>query len=443
MANRFHPGRIGAAVLGASIALMAAAPRAFAAPTAPADGTSSVTATPIRPNPGAQGVNVELKNDKQQTTPEETALIGLKVDGVKDPVFTYCIGLTRDLNGQTMHEVDWDKYPNESVDFSKNKTKINWVLHNSYPTTSLADLGKAAGIQNLAQDVAIGATQAAVWHYSDGVDLIGAKNTDPSHPYSQKVVQDTDKLYHFLTDNNPGLDQPKPTLNINSKDAKQNGDLVGPFVVASTATGELKLDTSKLPKGVTLSDAKGNAITSVKDGDSVFLKVADGTPSGSATFGISTEATLELGRIFIGVDDTPKKCSGDLTQEQKKHECPQELIVAQASKVTVSAQATGSWTLTTTSSTTPPPTTTTTTTQPTTTTTTATCVTATTSNTNGGGGDTPMPPTCNTPTTNADTSPLAYTGASVIGPIIAGLVLIGAGVGALFFVRRRKAKHTA
>jgi LPXTG-motif cell wall-anchored protein len=55
-----------------------------------------------------------------------------------------------------------------------------------------------------------------------------------------------------------------------------------------------------------------------------------------------------------------------------------------------------------------------------------------------------MPPTCvtATPTTSADTNELAYTGASVIGPAIAGLVLIGAGIGALFFVRRRKANHS-
>jgi LPXTG-motif cell wall-anchored protein len=55
-----------------------------------------------------------------------------------------------------------------------------------------------------------------------------------------------------------------------------------------------------------------------------------------------------------------------------------------------------------------------------------------------------MPPTCATPTptTTEDTNTLAYTGASVIGPIIAGIVLIGAGIGALFFVRRRKANHS-
>ena len=40
------------------------------------------------------------------------------------------------------------------------------------------------------------------------------------------------------------------------------------------------------------------------------------------------------------------------------------------------------------------------------------------------------------------TNELAYTGASVIGPVIAGIVLIGAGIGALFFVRRRKANHS-
>lgn len=439
MANRFHPGRIAAAVLGASIALMSAAPLAFADGVTPNDGTSSVTAKPVDGSP--RGVDVELKNDKQQTTPEETFLIKLKIDGVKDPVFTYCIGLTLNLNGELMHEVDWDSYPNPSVDFDKNKSQINWVLHNSYPTVNLADLAKAAGVDGLTQAEAIGATQAAVWHYSDGTDLVKAKSND------QKVVQDVDKLYHYLTDKNPGLDQPKPTLNIVSDGAKQSGDLVGPFVIKSTATGDLKLDTSKFPKGVTLADAKGNPVTAVKDGDNVFVKIADGTAAGDTTFSVSTEATLDLGRIFVGVNDNPAKCK-DGGSDQKH--CTQPLIVAQASKVTVSAQGKVAWTTPTTPTTTTVPTTTTTAPSTTTTTTTpctsTTSTPATTTSSNGGGtgSTTPMPPTCvtPTPTTSADTNELAYTGASVIGPVIAGIVLIGAGVGALFFVRRRKANHS-
>ncbi|MEV6607423.1 thioester domain-containing protein [Kutzneria sp. NPDC051319] len=453
MANRFHPGRIAAAVLGASIALMSAAPLAFAADSAaPHDGTSSVTATPIDPNPGPHGVRVLLKGgDLKEPSVEGTTLIALKIDGVKDPVLTYCIGLTLHLNHDKMHEVDWDKYPNPSVLFDKNKSQINWVLHNSFPTVKLADLAKAAGIPDLTVEEAVGATQSAVWHFSDGVDLVGAKNSD-GKPYSDKTVKDVDKLYHFLTDKNPGLEQPKPTLNIASADAKQNGNLVGPFVIKSTATGDLKLDTSKFPKGVTLTDAKGNPVTSVKDGDSVFVKVADGTPAGNTTFSISAEATLDLGRIFVGVNDNPDKCK-DGSKDQKY--CTQPLIVAQASKVTVSAEAPASWTTpttptttTTTTTTTTKPTTTTTTTQPCVPSTSTSPTTTTTTTTSNGGTTSPtttsMPPSCTTPTptTTADTNQLAYTGASVIGPVIAAIVLIGAGIGALFFVRRRKANHS-
>jgi LPXTG-motif cell wall-anchored protein len=302
-------------------------------------------------------------------------------------------------------------------------------------------------VQGITDTEAIGATQAAIWHYSDGVDLVGARNV--SKDSAARVA----KLYHFLTDKNPGLDQPKPTLNIVSTGAKQNGDLVGPFAIKSAATGDLKLDTSKFPKGVTLTDAKGNPVTSVKDGDSVYVKIADGTPAGNTSFSISTEATLDLGRIFVGVNDNPDKCKDG--GKDPKH-CTQPLIVAQASKVTVSAEAPVTWTTPTPpTTTTTPPTTTTTTAPPTTTsttpcvpgTTTTTTTTTTTSPGNGGGTTTtttPAPPTCTTPTptTTADTNTLAYTGASVIGPAIAGVVLIGAGIGALFFVRRRKANHS-
>jgi len=43
--------------------------------------------------------------------------------------------------------------------------------------------------------------------------------------------------------------------------------------------------------------------------------------------------------------------------------------------------------------------------------------------------------------TATSTQNLAYTGASVVGALLAGIVLIGAGVGALFFMRRRRSSH--
>jgi LPXTG-motif cell wall-anchored protein len=273
---------------------------------------------------------------------------------------------------------------------------------------------------------------------------VGARN-DKNPPYSKTTVEDVDKLYHYLVDKNPGLDQPAPTLKITAPaDQTPKNGLIGPFAIATTATGELKLDAGKLTAGVTLTDADGKQVASVKPGDNVYVKIANGTPAGSATFTVSTDATLDTGRIFAGVKDTPDNCGGD------KSKCTQPLIVAQASKVTVSAEASVTWKVAPPSSTTTPPSTTvqpTTTTPPTCVTTTA--PTSTTSSTTPGSGTTPTSPTSSncgptpttsTPITQASPTPLAYTGASVIGPIIAGIVLIGAGVGALFFVRRRKGK---
>ncbi len=328
-------------------------------------------------------------------------------------VFSYCVELPTNLDhNRGLKEVEWDKHPNPNTKFKgENAGKVLWILTNSFPTKSTNELDKLYnGDYNELE--AIAATQAAIWHFSDGIEINGATSGN------KDADADVVKLYKKLIEQAQDLKvQPKPTLDIKpTSQSGKSGQKIGPFTVTTSAT-ELKL-TAELPDGVTITDADGkplnvekkggkSELTAKSEGDKVsefFVNVPEGTAKGEAKMNVSAEATLHAGRLFVAMDDSYKT---------------QSLVIAQDSKVKVAKDAKADWvvgeqpttptstTTTTTTSTTTPPTTTTTTNNP------------------APGGKTD--------------DNLAYTGASILWPLVGGLALVGAGIGALFFVRRKKA----
>ncbi|GDY33423.1 thioester domain-containing protein [Gandjariella thermophila] len=390
MASRFQL-RIGAAILGASAALLATALPASAETHAHVDERGDVRGLMV---------NVVRADHRSETVP--TTLIGLQVDGGDKTIQTYCVELSVSTkNGADMAEVPWNKYPDEHSPFFTNASKVNWILQNSYPAVQPTDLaGKVAALngKNVTKEEAIAATQAAIWHYSDGADLDADKPVDRAPADVQGVVK---ALYTYLTGPaNTGIkDEAKPSLDVSPKELSgKTGDKIGPFTIQTTAQA-VQL-TKSLPAGAELVDRDGNAVKDVQNGSQVFVKVpADARPA-QGGFTVSATARLEKGRLFVG--------DGVKTQS---------LIVAAPVEVSVKASATAKWvaapaTVPTSTSATP----TTTTTVPATPTTTTTPAAVVAGNTNK----------------------LANTGASVLGPVIAGVVLLGAGVGALLLQRRRK-----
>jgi TQXA domain-containing protein/LPXTG-motif cell wall-anchored protein len=403
MASRLNAGRIGAAVLGASIALMASAIPASA----------DVHAVPGGGDKFGPKVNLVGKKD---ATP--TALIGLNVegkDGKNAQAKTYCVELPQPVaGGARMVEVPWDKHPRTDSGFRENHEKVAWILSHSYPTVDADELD--AGLR---PEEAIAATQAAIWHFSDKADL---NKDDALEGDDKKSEERVVKLYDHLVaeaDKVTGVEQPKPTLTVDpASKAGKSGDLVGPFTITTTAD-KIGL-VGKLPKGVQLTDKTGVALkTDGQDSYSVegaatkttevFVKVPEGAEAGEAKFAVHAEATVQTGRLFIRSDENHKT---------------QSLIVASPASISLDAQAVAKWTAP--EAQTPPAGTTTETTSetaPSTTTSEA------------------APATTTTPAVaaaSADTDKLAYTGASIFVPLIIGLVLVGGGAAALLVLRRRK-----
>lgn len=394
MASRLKLARAGAAVAGASVALLmtAALPAAAEAATGKVDPDRSVG-----------GYNVNVGKDHSDI---RTSLIGFKLtDGTE--LQMYCVEINTAIDREHgMVEQPWNKYPNASSPFHENRDKINWVLHNAYPVVGEEALAKlltdkgAKLTDGIDAKEAIAATQAAVWHFSDNTAL---NEEDPLPKGSDEADADVLALYKYLTgDANVGIgDQPDPALAVApGEKSGEAGQKIGPFTV--TTTGDIEKLTTKLPEGVKITDANGTELTAetIKNGTELFINVPADAKEGAGTFELTASASVDTGRLFVGENYAEKPT--------------QSLIVAMAEKSEIVASAGVKWTET------APPTSTTETT-PTTETTTPT-----TSST------TPAPQPKNT------SGDLASTGASVAAPLIIGVVLVGAGIGALLFLRHRK-----
>jgi TQXA domain-containing protein len=323
--------RVGAALIGATVALMLSALPAAADPV-----KGEVQVSVAEPGPEVNLVDTEGHFS--------TGMPGLKVGD--EIIKTYCIEFLRDLDHKhpQMVEAPWDAYPNPSSPFVANRAKINWLLHNSYPFLTIEKLRKeleANGVvleHQLSTLEAVAGTQAATWHFSDN------KNLDRDNPtvnptYAKNVLA----LYDFLIGSkNVGMGtQPSPALEITPDTlAGQTGTLVGPFKVATTAD-KLTL-TKNVPAGVTITDKAGMelAADAITNGTEVFFKVPAGATAGEGTFDLKGTGSVAIGRVFVGEDN-------------KKHPT-QSLIVAEVKPVQVADSAKASWTVAPPTTTSPP-----------------------------------------------------------------------------------------
>jgi TQXA domain-containing protein len=323
----------------------------------------------------------------------------------------YCVEIHTNIDREhEMIEQPWDEYPNPDSPFHDNRDKINWVLHNGFPVKSTDDLaaklteGGASLTDGLDEKEAIAGTQAAVWHFSDDTDL----NRDEPLPDGgdEAAAADVIALYDFLTgDANGGIgDQPTPALEVSPAELSgKAGERIGPFTVSTTGTiDELKVN---LPEGVKITDVDGVELDAgkIKNGTQLFLDVPADAPEGEASFELKASAKVDTGRLFVG-------------KEYSEGKKTQSVIVAKAEESEISVTASGNW------SATPPPT----------------------SPPSSSTSET-TPPAPTTSTSEAPPAPqpkntggLASTGASILVPVVIGLVLVGAGIGSLLFLRRRR-----
>ncbi|WP_158852391.1 thioester domain-containing protein [Saccharothrix deserti] len=416
MASRSTLKRLGAAILGAGLVLVTALPAAADKPK-------------VEPFDGADepGMGIYLERDgnlldgdtgKNGDQPFNASLIGLRlIDGSeRETAKAYCVELPTPLeDGKPLEEVPWGEHPNPDTKFKQNAAKVNWVLQNSYPALDMEKAFEQYGIpkdKDNKKSILIAGTQAAVWHFSDGVTLRKDDSTGEDENIGDSNVDElVYKVYEYLTTKAVDEAEPKPTLSIDPGELTgKAGGKIGPFTIATTATEAVL--TADLPAGVTLVDKDGQPLQVADEGAvgaastvnvaEVWVKVDEGVEPGEVEFTVEASAKLRSGRLFVSSDRNQKT---------------QSLVIATSENFPVKATAKAKWVegtvVTTTTEATPTTTTTTTTTEA--------PVTSTTVPAGGGGED-----------------DLANTGASIFVPLLIGLGLLGAGAGALLFLRRKR-----
>lgn len=239
---------------------------------------------------------------------------------------TYCIDFRTGIVGGAWYREDqWDTYPGKG-DFAE-PGKVHWILLHSYPVTDIQDLRGATGIPSVNEAEALTATQAAIWHFSNGLDL-GEVHQGPD--LEEKVIEgNVTRLYEYLVENARELPhEPGSALTVTpGQGTGLAGRTVGEFTVeTSAATVPVTVDA---PEGVELVDvATGEPVSEVGDGDTVGFAVPADAGAGEATFTLEAEATVQTGRLFKG---------------EEPDEPTQTLITAEDSEIVVTDSGSAVW----------------------------------------------------------------------------------------------------
>jgi TQXA domain-containing protein len=317
------------------------------------------------------------------------------VDLEGDQLLTaYCIDFRTGIVGDAWYREDrWDTYPGRG-DFAE-PGKVRWILLNSYPVTGIGELREDTGIAGVDASEALTATQAAIWHFSNGLDL---EEVHQGPELDAGVVEgNVVRLYDHLVEHaEESPDEPGSALTVGpDRGSGLAGGTVGEFTVETSAE-EVPV-TVDAPEGVELVDlGSGEPVTEVGDGSTVGFAVPADAGAGEATFTLEAEATVRTGRLFRGESDQPT----------------QPLITAQDSEITVSDSASAAWDA---QGGTPPPIET---------------------------SESPAGAAGGTGTADRDERPLALTGGAVAALVAAGALVLGAGAVLLLLARRRRAAGT-
>ena len=228
MKTTHHPMRAGRRTLGTLIGAVAVL-ALVAGLAGPAGAASEATFDDIVP-----GAYAQVEGDLGTFY---AGLMAMTIDG--SPATGYCIDIGTEIQpGETgLDEVDWDTSGVPDLD------TVAGILAAYFPNGSGPDGYEITGDD--AEQAA--ATQAAIWHFTDGFDLtVGANDPVIEANYAAILAAVADGAL-------PTAGQPDVSLTITPPATTEAGAgrLVGPFVVDTTAAEV----TLTLSPGVTVTDA--------------------------------------------------------------------------------------------------------------------------------------------------------------------------------------------
>ncbi|QBI52961.1 thioester domain-containing protein [Streptomonospora litoralis] len=327
---------------------------------------------------------------------------------------TYCIDFETPIRGGAEYqEDDWANYPGKG-EFSA-PAKVHWVLQHSYPSVDIASLAEQSKVSGLDKKDAVAGTQAAIWHFSNGIKL-------KKHGNDSEVKA----LYDYLVENaveEPQSEEPEISLSITPAKAEgEAGKTVGPFLLESSSeTVSVKLSG---PEGIKLVDSEGNELSEVASGTEFGVMIPEGTAPGQAEISASVSSTeLHMGRLFKGTGKTPT----------------QTLITAETSTISSEAAAKVTWTEGAKPSPSPSPSDTPSPTPSETPDDTPSPSPSETPDTKPTPSETPSTP----PSAGDDDEGLPVTGAALGGLVAAAVAALGAGAGVMYLSRKRRSSSVS
>lgn len=240
---------------------------ALAASVAEVLGMSSQSATIHGAWPGNEARN------------QTAGMFDLEIDGDVDAL-AYCIDINTAIrDGDTVDEVEW------ATSGVPNLETVEAILRWYHPN---GDGPEGSQIDGTDAEKAA-ATQAAIWHYTDGYELTQDAARNP-----QQIIDNYNTIL-AAAEGLEGFGEPTVSLSITPPEST-SGDaegMVGPYVV-NTSAAEVTLTPSE---GVTLHNEDGSPFTgTIVDGTQIWLSssaVGDGSISASAS------AEVGAGRVFF------------------------------------------------------------------------------------------------------------------------------------------------
>ncbi|MBW3083965.1 hypothetical protein KEM60_00148 [Austwickia sp. TVS 96-490-7B] len=273
---------------------------------------------------GGSHENTVLRAQPDPQRKMNTALIHLKDDLTGSDVGLYCIEMDVpiDVRNRTVRYIqrEWSSYNSHDPNWSKVSGKVAWIAANSFPSVAPEVVLQKAGINSpMDKTRIVAATQAAIWHYTQGFV--------PSKPFQTHNVgndESAEKLYEYLVANATDVKAPKvtPSFSLNSISGTSNTTLKSTELTASAET-EI---TAKLPQGAQLLIDGKPANSPVK------------LPQGKHT--ISIKAGAEAGTASVeAVAQGELAPAGTVWYSHGK----QSLITAKAGATKVTAEAHFIW----------------------------------------------------------------------------------------------------
>ncbi|GAA4890839.1 Cys-Gln thioester bond-forming surface protein [Streptomonospora salina] len=366
-----------------------------------------------------KGATLRLDGGEAATT----SLYRLTVDG-DGSVQAYCADISTSVNSQAAYaEAEWGSGTAPQAD-SSTPGAVAWITENSYPNVGMERLREESGVRGIGRRQAIAATQAAIWHRTNGVELKRGSERGPGN-----AAQITG-LYDYLVRGARAHTGEVPASALELAPGRIEGAdpdaPIGPLTVHTTSPGPVAVWVQGADDGQ-LTGAGGRALDLVQDGEEFFLALPSEAPAGVATvYAKVTDARIRPGRLFGGKDGVET----------------QPLVTAGSAVSTATAAVKVDWAAHTGA----------TDAQPDPAPSASVPATAAAPGVGGSASAAPSAPPTPTPTPQASASPsgvvvaedrrpdghLAHTG-TWLGPVIAaGLILVAAGAAGLYLARRRR-----